>query len=174
MRISRSHGLLQTAIELDWPAADVEHLSVSDTEDAYVVVRPELTARTREHKIPVAHIWMDNSSVPPCPTVDTLNIVSLASPLPWMRIDGSATNLDTRVLMGALLQGSSRRFVSSTTKAHARWSLVASDSTFRDLMITALMLMISETYHITESQSFSTAVPRVGCLLLGMFLPSKT
>ncbi|KAJ4165546.1 hypothetical protein LMH87_007175 [Akanthomyces muscarius] len=84
VRISRSHGLLRNAIELDWPAADIEHLSVSDTEDAYVVVRPRLTARTREHKIPVAHIWMDNSSVPPCPTVDTLNIVSLG-------FDGSST-----------------------------------------------------------------------------------
>lgn len=81
MRISRSHALLRNAIELDWPAADIEHLFVSDTEDAYVVVRPELTAKTREHKIPIAHIWMDNSSVPACPTIDTLNIVSLVSHL---------------------------------------------------------------------------------------------
>lgn len=174
MRISRSHGLLRNAIELDWPAADIEHLSVSDTEDAYVVVRPRLTARTREHKIPVAHIWMDNSSVPPCPTVDTLNIVSLVSLILGIGIDSSVTNPDTRALMGALQQGFLRHFVSSKIEVHAHWSLVASDSTSRDLTTTVLMLMTSETYHITESRGFSTAVPRVGYLPLGTFLPSRT
>ncbi|OAA64898.1 Protein kinase-like domain protein [Cordyceps fumosorosea ARSEF 2679] len=83
--ISSSHGLLNNSIELDWPAADIEHLSVSDADDAYVVVRPALTARTREHKIPVAHIWRDQSVVPARPTVDTLNIVSLG-------FDGSSTS----------------------------------------------------------------------------------
>ncbi|KAJ3495583.1 hypothetical protein NLG97_g3291 [Lecanicillium saksenae] len=84
VRISRSHELLQNAIELEWPAADIEHLSVSDAGDTYIVVRPELTAKTREHKIPIAHIWVDKEVVPACLTIDTLNIVSLG-------FDGSST-----------------------------------------------------------------------------------
>ncbi|KAF4585780.1 ankyrin repeat protein [Ophiocordyceps camponoti-floridani] len=58
-------------LELGWSAADVVHLSVSDANDVYVVVRPEPTARSSEHKIPIMHVSLEGS------TVDTLNIQSL-------------------------------------------------------------------------------------------------
>lgn len=70
---------MRNSITLDWPAADIEHLSVSNDKDAYIVVRPELTLKTREHKIPIAHISTNTSSTPYVSKIDTLNVVSLVS-----------------------------------------------------------------------------------------------
>ncbi|GJN70982.1 hypothetical protein PLICBS_005042 [Purpureocillium lilacinum] len=61
------------SIPLDWSAADVIHLALLESRDAYLVVRPELTTRSREHKIPITHMSLDRHPV----TMDTLNIVSL-------------------------------------------------------------------------------------------------
>ncbi|KAK0630326.1 hypothetical protein B0T17DRAFT_636267 [Bombardia bombarda] len=41
---------------LTWPAAGVTQLSFSTKEDIYLVVRPELTIKSREHRISVVHI----------------------------------------------------------------------------------------------------------------------
>lgn len=79
VRLRKSHDILRYKIELDWPAADIVELTVSNEKDAYIVVRPELTAKTREHKIPIAHVAMDTSSIPYQFSLDTLNIVSLVS-----------------------------------------------------------------------------------------------
>ncbi|KAK8138792.1 serine/threonine protein kinase [Apiospora sp. TS-2023a] len=40
-------------VPLHFPAADVTHLSFSNQNEVYVVIQPELTVKTREHKIPV-------------------------------------------------------------------------------------------------------------------------
>ncbi|KAJ6441394.1 ankyrin repeat protein [Purpureocillium lavendulum] len=61
------------SIPLDWPAADVTHLSLPNGNDAYLVVRPELTTVSRDHKIPITHFSLDSHPV----ALDTLNIVSL-------------------------------------------------------------------------------------------------
>ncbi|UNI16539.1 hypothetical protein JDV02_002966 [Purpureocillium takamizusanense] len=60
-------------IALEWSAADVIHLALLDSRDAYLVVRPELTTRSREHKIPITHVSLDRHPV----TMDTLNMTSL-------------------------------------------------------------------------------------------------
>lgn len=77
MRFDQSHEILRNPVRLDWPATDITQLTVSDAKDAYIVVRHELTAKSREHKIPIAHMSTDASSYPFQSTVDTLNIVSL-------------------------------------------------------------------------------------------------
>ncbi|PFH62082.1 hypothetical protein XA68_15173 [Ophiocordyceps unilateralis] len=58
-------------LALEWLAAEVVHLSVSDTNDIDLVVRPEPTARSPEHKIPIMHVSLNEA------TIDTLNIQSL-------------------------------------------------------------------------------------------------
>ncbi|KAK8049389.1 Sec34-like family protein [Apiospora phragmitis] len=40
-------------VPLDFPAADVTHLSFSNQNEVYIVIQPELTVKTREFKIPV-------------------------------------------------------------------------------------------------------------------------
>ncbi|RCI08828.1 hypothetical protein L249_4821 [Ophiocordyceps polyrhachis-furcata BCC 54312] len=63
---------------LEWPAADVVHLSVSDANDVHLVVRPQRTTGKREHKIPMMHVSLRKL------TADTLSIKSVG-------YDGSRT-----------------------------------------------------------------------------------
>jgi len=58
-------------VRLGWAARDVVSLSVSDGQDVHLVIRPELTARSREHKVPIIHVSLTRS------TLKTLNIESL-------------------------------------------------------------------------------------------------
>ncbi|RDA93444.1 hypothetical protein CP533_2659 [Ophiocordyceps camponoti-saundersi (nom. inval.)] len=57
-------------LALKWLAADVVHLSVSDANDVDLVIRPERTTRSPEHKIPIMHVSLKAA------TIDTLNIKS--------------------------------------------------------------------------------------------------
>jgi hypothetical protein len=67
---STGEHLKRPLVALDWPARDVVGLSISDTKDIHLVVRPELTARSREHKIPVVRVSLQQR------TLGTLNIES--------------------------------------------------------------------------------------------------
>jgi hypothetical protein len=62
--------------KLDWPGTDITQFLFSTTSDIYLVVRPELTARSIEHKIPIIHIDLLTKRL------DTLIIGSLVGPLP--------------------------------------------------------------------------------------------
>jgi hypothetical protein len=64
-------------IKLDWPAVDVIHLSISDAMDVELVIRPELSAKSREHKIPIIHVSLEKQSI------DTLNIESRVSDMAY-------------------------------------------------------------------------------------------
>lgn len=68
------------SIELPWSATDVVHLSLSNENDVYIVVRPELTASSREHKIPVIHLYLGELAADRLgadqATMDILNVVS--------------------------------------------------------------------------------------------------
>ncbi|KAK5993766.1 hypothetical protein PT974_07203 [Cladobotryum mycophilum] len=57
-------------VDIGWPAADVVQLTISDDKDVHLVIRPELTAKSREHKIPIMHVSLRQA------TVDTLFIES--------------------------------------------------------------------------------------------------
>jgi hypothetical protein len=57
--------------KLDWPGTDITQFLFSTTSDIYLVVRPELTARSIEHKIPIIHIDLRTKRL------DTLIIGSL-------------------------------------------------------------------------------------------------
>lgn len=59
--------------KLDWPGTDITQFLFSTTSDIYLVVRPELTARSIEHKIPIIHIDLLTKRL------DTLIIGSLVS-----------------------------------------------------------------------------------------------
>ncbi|KAL2816012.1 hypothetical protein BDW59DRAFT_177472 [Aspergillus cavernicola] len=48
---------------LNWPAADVMQLFFSSNDHLYVVVRPELTARSRKHTIPIGHVYLKTKSL---------------------------------------------------------------------------------------------------------------
>ncbi|KAH8697600.1 hypothetical protein BGW36DRAFT_169975 [Talaromyces proteolyticus] len=42
--------------KLDWPATNITHFSFSTTEEIYMVVRPELTVRSIEHRISILYL----------------------------------------------------------------------------------------------------------------------
>lgn len=51
--------------KLNWPASAVTHLSFSGQDGLYLVVQPELTARSREHRINVIYVSLSKKTVVP-------------------------------------------------------------------------------------------------------------
>ncbi|KAK3381856.1 hypothetical protein B0H63DRAFT_435372 [Podospora didyma] len=49
--------------KLDWPAPAVTHISFSGKDDIYLVVRAELTAKIRVHRIPIVHLSLANRTM---------------------------------------------------------------------------------------------------------------
>lgn len=58
---------------LNWPAKDIIQLFFTTDDDLYLVVRPQLSARSREHKVRIVHIDVSSKRL------DTLVIESRVS-----------------------------------------------------------------------------------------------
>lgn len=45
-----------TTLELDWSAVDITHISFPTPDEVYLVVQPQITAKSRDNEIPIIHL----------------------------------------------------------------------------------------------------------------------
>lgn len=45
-----------TTLKLDWPASDITYISFPTHDEVYLIVQPQITARSRENEIPIIHL----------------------------------------------------------------------------------------------------------------------
>ncbi|KAK5653979.1 hypothetical protein OQA88_7655 [Cercophora sp. LCS_1] len=60
-----SYATLWEIRKLSWPASAISHLALAAKHEAYLVIQPELTVRTSEHKITVVRICLVTKSLVP-------------------------------------------------------------------------------------------------------------
>ncbi|KAK3693402.1 hypothetical protein B0T22DRAFT_420686 [Podospora appendiculata] len=89
-----------TLDKLDWPASGVTSLTFAGKDDLYFVVRPELTARSREHMIPIVHLSLSaktlESVIVESRGLDSSSIAGLFTTFTPFRQDASTCAVVTR------------------------------------------------------------------------------
>ncbi|KAK3335227.1 kinase-like domain-containing protein [Cercophora scortea] len=89
-----------TLDKIDWPASGVTNLTFAGKDDLYFVVRPELTARSREHKITIVHFSLSTRTqqivIVESRGLDSSSIAGLFTTFIPFRLDPSTCAVVTR------------------------------------------------------------------------------